>query len=84
VPFGDKAMRQIRRSDVEVWIKSMDAAGLAPGTIKTRYVNVRSVFRAAVRDRVIGTDPTDTVRLPRRRRADAASQSRRPTMSDCS
>ena len=25
----------------------MDAAGLAPGTIKTRYVNVRSVFRAA-------------------------------------
>jgi len=72
VPFGDKAMRQIRRSDVEVWIKSMDAAGLAPGTIKTRYVNVRSVFRAAVRDRVIGTDPTDTVRLPRGRRADAA------------
>ena len=72
VPFGDKTMRQIRRSDVEVWIKSMDAAGLAPGTIKTRYVNVRSVFRAAVRDRVIGTDPTDTVRLPRRRRADAA------------
>ena len=65
-------MRQIRRSDVEVWIKSMDAAGHAPGTIKTRYVNVRSVFRAAVRDRVIGTDPTDTVRLPRRRRADTA------------
>ena len=72
VPFGDKPMRQVRRSDVEVWIKSMDAAGLAPGTIKTRYVNVRSVFRAAVRDRVIGMDPTDTVRLPRRRRADAA------------
>jgi integrase len=72
VPFSDKPMRQIRRSDVEVWIKSMDAAGLAPGTIKTRYVNVRSVFRAAVRARVVGMDPTDTVRLPRRRRADAA------------
>jgi integrase len=72
VPFSDKPMRQIRRSDVEVWIKSMDAAGLAPGTIKTRYVNVRSVFRAAVKDRVISTDPTDTVRLPRRRRADVA------------
>ena len=72
VPFGDKPMRQVRRSDVEVWIKSMDVAGLAPGTIKTRYVNIRTVFRAAIRDRVIGTDPTDTVRLPRRRRADAA------------
>ena len=50
----------------------MDAAGLAPGTIRTRYVNVRSVFRAAVKDRVIGSDPTDGVRLPRGRRADAA------------
>ena len=72
VPFSEKPMRHIRRSDVEVWIKSMDAAGLAPGTVKTRYVNVRSVFRAAVRDRVIGQDPTDSIRLPRRRRSDAA------------
>ncbi|WP_229051469.1 site-specific integrase [Aeromicrobium sp. Leaf350] len=72
VPFSEKPMRHIRRSDVEVWIKSMDAAGLAPGTVKTRYVNVRSVFRAAVRDRVIGQDPTDGIRLPRRRRSDAA------------
>ncbi len=72
VPFGTKQMRQIRSSDIESWIKRMDAAGLAPGTIKTRYVNVRSVFRAAVKDKVIGSDPTDGVRLPRIRRADAA------------
>jgi integrase len=72
VPFAGKPMKQVRRSDVETWIKQMDAAGLAPGTIKTRYVNVRSVFRAAVKDRVIGTDPTDGVRLPRGRRADIA------------
>ena len=72
VPFAAKPMKQIRHSEIETWIKSMDAAGLAPGTIKTRYVNVRSVFRAAVKDRVIGSDPTDGVRLPRGRRADAA------------
>ena len=72
VPFAGKPMKQVRRSDVETWIKQMDAAGLAPGTIKTRYVNVRSVFRAAVKDRVIGTDPTDAVRLPRGRRPDIA------------
>lgn len=72
VPFSHRPMRQIRRADVEVWIKSMDVAGLAASTIKTRYVNVRSVFRAAVRDRVIGIDPTDDIRLPRRRRAEAA------------
>jgi len=72
VPFGSKPMKQIRRSDVESWVKGMDAAGLAPGTIKTRYVNVRSVFRAAVKDKVIGSNPTEGVRLPRGRRADAA------------
>jgi integrase len=72
VPFTEKPMKLVRRSDVEGWIKSMDAAGLAPGTIKTRYVNVRSVFRAARNDKVIGNDPTDGVRLPRPRRPDAA------------
>ncbi|MFH5824359.1 tyrosine-type recombinase/integrase [Georgenia sp. AZ-5] len=71
-PFAGKPISQVRRSDVEAWIKQMNAAGLAPGTIKTRYVNVRSVFRAAVKDRAIGSDPTDGVRLPRRRRADVA------------
>lgn len=79
VPFSDKPIGQVRRSDIEVWIKSMDIAGLAPGTVKTRHVNVRSVFRAAVRDRVIGTDPSDAVRLPRRRRADAAMSIPSPT-----
>jgi len=72
VPFARTSMKQARRSDIESWIKSMDAAGLAPGTIKTRYVNVRSVFRAAVKDKVIGSNPTEGVRLPRGRRADAA------------
>jgi integrase len=72
VPFGSKPIKLVRPSDVEAWIKGMDAAGLAPGTIKTRYVNVRSVFRAALKDRIIGSDPTDGVRLPRGRRAEAA------------
>lgn len=72
VPFGGKAIRQVRRSDIETWVKAMDTAGLAPGTIKTRYVNVRSVFRAATRERLITIDPTDEIRLPRRRRPAAA------------
>ena len=85
VPFGDLPMRSIRRSHVETWIKAMQTAdrgkgkdgavrphGLAPGTITTRLNNVRGVFRAAVTDKVIATDPTDGVTLPRRRRAEAA------------
>jgi integrase len=35
-------------------------------------VIVRSVFRAAVADRVIAADPTDGVALPRRRKVEAA------------
>lgn len=71
-------LRLIRPSHVEAWVESMTVATatrkrpLAPGTIKTRFVNVRSVFRAAVRDGMIAVDPTTQVRLPRLRRREAA------------
>jgi site-specific recombinase XerD len=72
VPFADQEMRAIRRSHVEAWVKAMVAAGLAPSTIRTRFNNVRSVFRGAYRDRVIGSDPCEAIVLPRRRRIEAA------------
>ena len=46
--------------------------GLAPGTIRTRVNNVRGVLRAAVRDRVIASDPSDGITLPRVRRPEVA------------
>ena len=76
--FATVDLRLIRPSHVEAWVKSMTVATatrkrpLAPGTIKTRFVNVRSVFRAAVRDGMIAVDPTTQVRLPRLRRREAA------------
>lgn len=72
VEFGSVPLRAIRRSHLEQWVKVMSARGLAPGTVTTRFNNVRSVFRAAVRDRLIASDPSDGVVLPRRRRAEAA------------
>jgi len=72
--FKDVELRRIRATHVETWIKSMTVASgdrqkpLAPGTIRTRFVNVRSVFRAAIRDGLIGIDPTERVRLPRQRK----------------
>lgn len=69
--FVDLPMGRIRSSDVEEWVKSMSAS-LQPGTVKTRYDNVRAVFKAARRDLVIASDPTDGVKLPRRRRPSAA------------
>lgn len=70
-PFADKPLASIKRSDIEAWVKEMSTR-LAPTTIKTRYVVARSVFRAAVKDKLIATDPAQDVILPRRRRSDAA------------
>ncbi|BCN82774.1 hypothetical protein RE0356_14150 [Prescottella equi] len=72
VPFGNIALADLRPSHVETWVKAMQDKPLQPGTIKTRFNNVRSVLRAAKRDKVLGEDPTERVTLPRRRRADAA------------
>ena len=79
VPFADLPMKSIRRSHVEAWIKTI-AQDWAPTTIKTRFVIVRSVFRAAVSDRVIARDPSIGVILPRRRKAAAAM--RIPTVEE--
>lgn len=67
VPLGT-----LRRSHLESWVARMRAGGLAPGTIATRVGNVRAVLRAAVRDRIIPSDPSEGVTLPRQRKADKA------------
>ncbi len=72
VPFAQLPLADLRRSHVELWVKQMTTRGLAPGTVRTRVNNVRAVLRAAVRDRVIASDPSDAVTLPRLRRAEAA------------
>ncbi len=64
VPFAQLPLADLRRSHVEQWIKQMITRGLAPGTVRTRVNNVRGVLRAAVRDRVITSDPSDCVTLP--------------------
>jgi len=70
-PFRDLTLRTIRRSHVEAWVKQMMAT-LAPTTIDTRFTIVRGVFRAAVADRLIASDPTVGVVLPRKRKVEAA------------
>lgn len=72
--FGSVPLSRLRRSHVEGWVKAMDTRGLAPGTVKTRVNNVRAVLRAAVRDRVIPSDPSEGVTLPRARRREAAME----------
>jgi integrase len=72
VPFADVPLRSVRRSHVEGWVKGMVNRGLAPGTVHTRVNNVRAVLRGAVADKLMASDPSVGVALPRRRRAAAA------------
>jgi integrase len=77
--FAEVELRRIRPSHVAQWVKRMQAGdetsgrrALAPSTIATRYNHVRAVFRAAVRDRMIPSDPSENLRLPRQRKREAA------------
>jgi integrase len=72
VPFASVPFAELRPSHLEQWVKTMQDGGLAPGTIKTRYQNVRSVIRAAARDGLLARDPSAVVKLPRVRSAAAA------------
>lgn len=77
VTFSDVRMRDLRASHLEAWVKAMttdDETGkpLAASTISTRFNYVHAALSAAVRDRVIGRDPAEGVRLPKTRRAAAA------------
>jgi integrase len=70
--FSNVKLGNLRASHLEQWVKDMSARGLAAGTIRTRFNNVHSLLRAAVRDRVIGSDPAADVKLPRTRGRAAA------------
>lgn len=78
--FRNMELRAVRPSHVEQWIKRMrdgdpseqEPRKLAASTIATRFNHVRAVFRGAVRDRLIASDPCEHVTLPRQRRRDAA------------
>ena len=72
VTFGNVTFADLRPSHLEAWVKSMQDRKLQPGTIHTRFVNVRGVIRAAVRDRVLARDVSDNVSLPRQRKQSAA------------
>src|SRR5215207_1797472 len=71
VTFGDLPLNRVRKSHIESWVKGMQSAGLAPGTVRGRFDHVARVFRAAVDDRVLALDPTKGVRLPAQRRQEA-------------
>jgi integrase len=62
--LGDRPMSSIRPSDIQAWTKRLSEQ-LAPSTASVVHRIVSSVFRAAVRDRVIAYSPCDGIKLPK-------------------
>lgn len=61
--LGDLPLTAVRPAHVQLIVKDLSGA-LAPSTIAVVYGYVASVFKSAVRDRLIGRTPCEDIRLP--------------------
>jgi integrase len=65
--WGQHPMARIEHLDVQVWVTELGGR-LAPATVAECFRLTSSVMRTAMRDRIIGFNPCDGVKVPRRRR----------------
>ena len=63
--FGDMPMVEILPSTVQDWVTEAKAAGLSPSSIRKYHVMLHSVFKRAVRDRVLASNPCEGTELPK-------------------
>ncbi len=71
--WGPLPMGQIEHLAVQEWVTSLGER-LSPATVAECFRLTSSVLRSAVRDRLIGFNPCEGVRLTRRRRKDTDDQ----------
>jgi len=69
--FGSKRISALTSQDVERWVASLHASGLAPATVRNTFVALNKVCRYAVRHRLMGQNPCTGTELPRASHADA-------------
>lgn len=63
--LGDMPMVEILPSTVQDWVTEAKAAGLSPSSIRKYHVMLHSVFKRAVRDRVLASNPCEGTELPK-------------------
>ncbi|MBV9830403.1 MAG: site-specific integrase [Marmoricola sp.] len=64
--FGHMRMKRILPSTVQSWVTKVSTEGtISPVTIKKNHVMLHSVFRRAVRDRIIPFNPCTETELPK-------------------
>lgn len=63
VAFGSRPLAAIRPSEVQAFVTGLGQR-LAPGSVRSAKMTVCAVFRAALRDRLIGRTPCEALTLP--------------------
>lgn len=67
--LGGRRLDAIVHSDIQAWVQMLSVSNrLAPSTVRVIHGIVSSIFRAAIRDQRLGTNPCDGTRLPHRER----------------
>jgi integrase len=61
--FGDRPLASLRPSEVQVWVKGLSVT-LSPATVELTARTLASLYRAALRDRLVVSNPCDGLRLP--------------------
>lgn len=59
--LGDRALSSVRRSEVQGWVAGLE---VAPATVRQVYAVTRTIFRAAVEDKLIAESPCRRIALP--------------------
>jgi integrase len=65
--IGDRRLAALLPSDVQAWVTTL-ARDLAPATVRLQVTMLRSIYAAAVLDRLVGSSPVARVTLPRTER----------------
>jgi integrase len=62
--LGNKPLASIKPSQIQAWVKAL-SEGLSPRSVQLLHSTVAGVFKAAVRDRLIASNPCDGTKLPK-------------------
>lgn len=63
--FGDIALADLDRNEVQAWVAEMVAEGLAPGTIRSFTAALSTMLLNARREGLMVSNPCEMLRLPR-------------------
>jgi hypothetical protein len=63
--FGDRRLSAIRPGEVQAWV-ARPTQVLSPATVQVNHGLVAALFKAAMRDRLVGSSPCEGTKLPKK------------------